>query len=123
VVAVHRSSRASSPRLLRVASMSRSTKARGRTRWDSASVAGSGARTSRMKTPPARSRRNAVAQAHMVNPDCIGSMTLFILPFAATAELDFVIDDDGDELRVISTGTGNVETREYKKQFSRDRKD
>jgi hypothetical protein len=50
-------------------------------------------------------------------------MTLFILPFAATAELDFVIDDDGDELRVISTGTGNVETREYKKQFSRDRKD
>jgi hypothetical protein len=60
---------------------------------------------------------------YLVNPDCTGSITIYILPFAATAELDFVIDDDGDELRVISTGTGNVETREYKKQFSRGRKD
>jgi hypothetical protein len=49
-------------------------------------------------------------------------MTLFISPFGATASLDFVIDDDGDELRAISTGTGSVETRVYKRQSSRDRK-
>jgi len=50
-------------------------------------------------------------------------MTLFILPFAATANLDFVIDDEGAELRAISVTVGNVETRVYKKQFSRDRKE
>ena len=57
-----------------------------------------------------------------VNPDCTGSMTIFILPFGSTADLDFVIDDDGAELRAIVTGAGSVETRDYKKQFSRDRK-
>jgi hypothetical protein len=35
-------------------------------------------------------------------------MTIFILPFGATAELDFVIDDDGAELRAIVTGTRAV---------------
>jgi hypothetical protein len=66
---------------------------------------------------------------YLVNPDCTGSMTLFVSPINATVNLDFVIDDDGDELRAISTGptgtgqTGNVETREYRKQFTRGRKD
>jgi hypothetical protein len=54
---------------------------------------------------------------YVVNPDCTGSMTLYILPFGATAELDFVIDDDGTELRTIATGPGEVESRVYKKQF------
>jgi len=58
-----------------------------------------------------------------VNPDCTGSMTILILPFGATADLDFVIDDDGAELRAIVTGTGSVETRVYRKQFSRGHKD
>jgi hypothetical protein len=60
---------------------------------------------------------------YVVNPDCTGSMTIFILPFAGTAELDFVIDDDGDEVRMISTGAGAIETRVYRKQSSRGRKD
>jgi hypothetical protein len=64
-----------------------------------------------------------VQGTYLVNPDCTGSMTIYILPFAATADLDFVIDDDGEELRTISTGAGAIETRVYKKQFSRGRKD
>jgi hypothetical protein len=54
-----------------------------------------------------------------VKPDCTGSMTFLVDPIgppAATA--DFVIDDDGAELRVIITGTGVVESRIYKQQFS-----
>ena len=42
----------------------------------------------------------------MVNPDCTGSMTIYALPMAVTVDLDFVIDDDGAELRAIVTGTG-----------------
>ena len=59
-----------------------------------------------------------------VNEDCTGSMTLFVSPLAITVTLDFVIDDDGTELRAITTGNreGNVETRVYKKQFSRGRR-
>ena len=60
---------------------------------------------------------------YVVNPDCTGSMTIYALPMAVTVDLDFVIDDDGAELRAIVTGTGLVETRVYKKQFSRGRKD
>jgi hypothetical protein len=59
---------------------------------------------------------------YMVHPDCTGSMSLFVSPLAATVTLDFVIDDDGAELRAITTGK-NVETRVYRKQFSRGRKD
>jgi len=62
---------------------------------------------------------------YVVNPDCTGSMTLFVLPFGRTITLDFVIDDDGAELRALLTSTppGNTETRVYTKQFSRGRKD
>jgi hypothetical protein len=44
-----------------------------------------------------------------------------VLPIASTVTLDFVIDDDGAELRAIVTGTGVVETRVYKRQFTRGR--
>jgi hypothetical protein len=59
-----------------------------------------------------------------VNGDCTGSMDLFVSPLGITVTLDFVIDDDGTELRAITTGNreGNVETRVYKKQFSRGHK-
>ena len=62
---------------------------------------------------------------YVVNADCTGSMTLYVSPIGATVPLDFVIDDDGTELRAITTGnvTGNTESRVYKKQFSRGRKD
>ena len=62
--------------------------------------------------------RVTVEGTYVVNPDCTGSMTLFVLPFASTFSLDFVIDDDGAELRAIVTETGSVESRIYKKQFS-----
>ena len=58
---------------------------------------------------------------YVVLPDCTGSMTLLVAPIGATVPLDFVIDDDGAEVRAITTGniTGNTETREYRKQFSK----
>ena len=70
-------------------------------------------------------RRVTFQGAYVVNPDCTGSMTLYVSPIGATVPLDFVIDDDGTELRAITTGnvTGNTESRVYKKQFSRGRKD
>ena len=62
---------------------------------------------------------------YVVNPDCTGSMTLLVLPLGRTITLDFVIDDDGAEVRALLTSTpsGNTEIRVYKKQFSRGRKD
>jgi hypothetical protein len=58
---------------------------------------------------------------YVVNPDCTGSMTLLVSPINSTVPLDFVIDDDGAELRAITTGNvpGNTETRDYRKQFPR----
>lgn len=53
---------------------------------------------------------------YTVNPDCTGSMTLNVAPLDATVHADFVIDDDGSELRVIGTDSGVVESRVYKKQ-------
>ena len=60
---------------------------------------------------------------YAVNPDCTGSMSLFVLPVGSTVNLDFVIDDDGAELRAIVLTTGFVESRVYRQQFSRGRKE
>lgn len=54
---------------------------------------------------------------YVVNPDCTGSMTLYVSPFGATVHIDFVIDDDCIEIRAIVTDSGLVESRVYKKQF------
>jgi hypothetical protein len=67
--------------------------------------------------------RVTFAGTYSVNPDCTGSMSFFVPEVNATATLDLVIDDDGDELRAIVTGAGAIETREYRKQFTRGRKD
>ena len=64
-----------------------------------------------------------VQGTYVVNPDCTGSMTIYILPFGSTADFDFVLDDDGTELRALATDPGAVETRVYKKQFPRGRKE
>ena len=66
-------------------------------------------------------KRVTVQGTYEVNPDCTGSMRLVVFPFNSTVDLDFVIDDDGAELRAIVTGTGSVESRVYRKQFSRGR--
>jgi hypothetical protein len=60
--------------------------------------------------------RVTIQGTYVVNPDCTGSMTLFISPLGATAHLDMVIDD-GAEIRAIATGPGTIETRVYRKQF------
>jgi len=55
-----------------------------------------------------------------VNPDCTGSMTLFVSPIGATVHIDFVMDKNGTEIRTIGTDPGAVETRVYRKQFTGD---
>jgi hypothetical protein len=60
-----------------------------------------------------------VQGTYMVNPDCTGSMTLDVSPFGNTVLLDFVIDDDGAELRAIITDAGAIESVVFKKQFPR----
>jgi hypothetical protein len=57
-----------------------------------------------------------VTGTYTVNPDCTGSMTLNVSPLGITAHADFVIDDDGIEIRTIGTDPGEVETRVYRKQ-------
>ena len=54
---------------------------------------------------------------YAVNPDCTGSMTFHVFELNALVHADFVIDDEGAELRVILTETNLVETRVYRKQF------
>ena len=63
--------------------------------------------------------RVTVQGTYVVNPDCTGSMTLYVSPFGATVLLDFVIDDDGAELRAIITDAGAIESVVLKKQFPR----
>ena len=68
-------------------------------------------------------KRVTVVGTYVVNPDCTGSMTLLVSPFGSTVNLDFVIDDDGAEIRAIVTGAGSIESRVYRKQFNRGRKE
>jgi hypothetical protein len=54
---------------------------------------------------------------YTVNPDCTGSMTLNVARFGSVVHADFVIDDDGAQLRAIGTDSGLIETRVYSKQY------
>ena len=58
-----------------------------------------------------------ITGTYVVNPDCTGTMTLYVSPFNSYGHADFVIDDDGAEIRLIFTDSGLVESRIYKKQF------
>ncbi|HKW33844.1 MAG TPA: hypothetical protein VJN92_12625 [Candidatus Acidoferrum sp.] len=53
---------------------------------------------------------------YIVNADCTGSMTLNVSPLGVTVHVDFVIDDQGAEVRAIGTDAGVVESRVYRKQ-------
>ena len=64
-----------------------------------------------------------VQGTYVVNPDCTGSMTLGVAPLGITMHADFVIDDDGAQVRAIVTEPGTVESRVYQKQSSGDRRD
>jgi hypothetical protein len=67
-------------------------------------------------------QRVTIAGTYTVNPDCTGTMTLNVSPLGLISHLDFVIDDDGAELRAIVTDSGGfVESRVYSKQFRDDR--
>jgi hypothetical protein len=57
-----------------------------------------------------------VQGTYTVNGDCTGSMTLNVSPFDSVVHVDFVIDDDGAELRAMGTDSGLIETRVYRKQ-------
>jgi len=46
-----------------------------------------------------------------------GSLTLFVSPFGTTVNADFVIDDDGAEVRALVTDAGAIESLVFKKQF------
>lgn len=58
------------------------------------------------------------AGTYTINSDCTGSFT-FTDGGVATLSLDIVIDDNGDELRMIGTSPGTVLTVIGYKQFSR----
>jgi hypothetical protein len=61
-----------------------------------------------------------VIGTYIVNPDCTGSMTTTVSPLGVTGTTNFVIDDDGLQIRTISADSGVVETRVYRKQFRSD---
>jgi hypothetical protein len=63
--------------------------------------------------------RVTVQGTYVVNPDCTGSLTLNVSPFGSTVNVDFVIDDDGAEVRALVTDPGAIESLVFKKQFSR----
>jgi len=60
---------------------------------------------------------------YSVTAGCTGSMTLNIVSFGVTVHADFVIDQDGTEIRAIGTDNGLVESRVYRKQFPGDHGD
>ncbi len=64
-----------------------------------------------------------VEGTYTVNADCTGTMTLNVSPFGSTVDVDFVIDDDGAEVRAIVSDAGVVESRVYRKQFQRGHND
>ena len=68
-------------------------------------------------------RRVTFDGTYAVNPDCTGTMTLYVSPTNVTVNLDVVVDDDGAELRAIVLTPGFVESRVYREQFSRGRKE
>jgi hypothetical protein len=61
----------------------------------------------------------AVSGTYVVNSDCTGSMTLNVPSLSAIVHADFVIDDNGTEIRALVTDANVIESRVYKKQFVR----
>ncbi len=54
---------------------------------------------------------------YTVKPDCTGTMTLNVVQFGSTVDLNIVIDEDGNEIRAIVSDANVIESRVYRKQF------
>jgi hypothetical protein len=54
---------------------------------------------------------------YTVNPDCTGTYTVLISPLGLTTHAFFVIDDNGNELQIVITDSGNVITCLARRQF------
>lgn len=57
-----------------------------------------------------------ISGTYVVNSDCTGSMTLSVPALGATVHADFVIDHNRAEIRAVSTDSGIIESRIYRKQ-------
>jgi hypothetical protein len=62
--------------------------------------------------------RQTYTGTYTVNPDCTGSVTLMIdIPPGLVTHSDFVIDDNGAEIRAVETDAGSVITVIGRRQF------
>lgn len=58
-----------------------------------------------------------VEGTYTVKSDCTGTMTLNIVQFGSTVDLNIVIDEDGNEIRAIVSDANVIESRVYRRQF------
>jgi len=58
-----------------------------------------------------------VKGTYTVKSDCTGTMTLNVVEFGSTVDLNIVIDEDGNEIRAIVSDANVIESRVYRKQF------
>ena len=58
-----------------------------------------------------------VEGTYTVKSDCTGTMTLNIVQFGSTVDLNIVIDEDGNEIRAIVSDVNVMKSRVYRKQF------
>ena len=62
--------------------------------------------------------RQTYTGTYTVNPDCTGSITLVVnIPPGLVTHSDFVIDDNGAEIRTVETDGGGVITVIARRQF------
>jgi len=62
--------------------------------------------------------RQTYSGTYTVNPDCTGSSTLtFDIPMGLVGHGDFVIDDNGNEIRSVESDPGSVITSVGRRQF------
>jgi hypothetical protein len=59
--------------------------------------------------------RQVLTGTYTVNPDCTGTMTVFVSPPGITGHVDFVVVNGGTEMRVIGTDGGGTSTGNFKK--------
>jgi hypothetical protein len=62
--------------------------------------------------------RQTYTGTYTVNPDCTGSVILMLdIPMGLVTHSDFVIDDNGNEIRSVETDSGSVLTVIARRQF------